>query len=202
MEDAAYKQRRHAKEGRRGQHPEVPLFTDRDVERCLPQFHGVSYGEPLQLGDNVSVTFFDAGHILGSAMLEILVRDREPPLRLLFSGDVGQWNRPLVRDPTLFREANYVVMESTYGDRLHEDHGDVETQLSDVINRTLNRGGNVVIPTFRRRASPGADVPHRAAGARRADSRGQGLSGQPDGRRCDRGLSTVSRIASMPRRSS
>ena len=148
MEDAAYKQKRHAKEGRRGRHPEIPLYTVDDARRGLSHFHGVPYGRPLELNEAVKVTFYDAGHILGSAMLELQVQENDKVVRLLFSGDVGQWNKPLIRDPTLFEEADYVVMESTYGDRLHDHQRDVETQLSDVINETLRRGGNVVIPTF------------------------------------------------------
>jgi metallo-beta-lactamase family protein len=108
----------------------------------------VPYGQSVPLGGSLSVTFFDAGHILGSAMLEVRSDNGGAPQRLLFSGDVGQWDKPLIRDPTLFREADWVVMESTYGDRLHEDGGDIESQLARVVSETVERGGNVVIPTF------------------------------------------------------
>jgi len=148
VEDAEFKKKRHAKEGRRGKHPEVPLYRPEDVERCLPQFQGVPYARSVQISDSVSVTFRDAGHILGSAMLDVVVEAKGHRRRLLFSGDVGQWNKPLIRDPTLFEQADYVVMESTYGDRDHTDAGDIETQLADVINQTIARGGSVVIPTF------------------------------------------------------
>ena len=148
VEDAAYKQKRHAKEGRRGQHPEIPLYTVDDAQRSLRHFQGVPYGRPLQLDPALRVTFYDAGHILGSAMLEVEAQENGQPVRLIFSGDIGQWNKPLVRDPTLFEQADYVVMESTYGDRLHDHQRDVESQLSEVIHETVRRGGNVVIPTF------------------------------------------------------
>jgi metallo-beta-lactamase family protein len=148
MEEAAYKQKRHAKEGRRSKYPYDPLFDTRDVERCLPLFRGVEYGQELRLGSQLSVRFFDAGHILGSAMLEFTSQNHQQPLRIIFSGDIGQWNKPLLHDPTSFEEADYIVMESTYGDRLHNETADVESQLARVINATIHRGGNVVIPVF------------------------------------------------------
>ncbi|MEQ8791557.1 MAG: MBL fold metallo-hydrolase [Pirellulaceae bacterium] len=147
-EDAAYKRRRHQREHRRGPHPEVPLYTERDVEHCLGQFVGHPYQKSVKLNEEMSVTFHDAGHILGSAMLEVLLENGGQRRRLVFSGDIGQWDKPLIRDPSLFEQADYVVMESTYGDRDHEQAGDVETQLADAINATFARGGNVVIPTF------------------------------------------------------
>lgn len=148
MEDAAYKLRRHQKEGRRGKYPEVPLYTLTDVEKTLPLVRGVPYGKPLQVTPAISVVFRDAGHILGSAMLEVSATENGQTRQILFSGDIGQWNKPLIRDPTLPSEADYVIMESTYGDRRHEEGGDVAEQLAAIINDTVGRGGNVVIPTF------------------------------------------------------
>jgi metallo-beta-lactamase family protein len=148
VEDAAYKRRRHRKEGRRGKYPEVALYDEADVEATLPLFEPVAYRTALELDEHFSVTFHDAGHILGSAMLEIVAKEDGRTRHLLFSGDIGQWKKPLLRDPTLFDRADYVVMESTYGDRLHEDGGSIEDQLRGVINETADRGGNVVIPTF------------------------------------------------------
>jgi metallo-beta-lactamase family protein len=148
MEDVEFKKKRHAKEGRQGKHPVIPLYTVSDVEQVLPNFQGVSYGQPLQLSKSVTARFFDAGHILGSAMLELTTTENGQTRKILFSGDVGQWDKPLIRDPTLFEQADYVVMESTYGSRNHENGGDIETQLADVINRTVQRGGSVIIPTF------------------------------------------------------
>jgi metallo-beta-lactamase family protein len=148
MEDAAFKKKRHRKEGRAGRHPEIPLYDDEDAAEALSLFRAAPYGESVRINDAFSVTFHDAGHILGSAMLELILTEGDRSRRLLFSGDVGQWDKPLMRDPTLFDEADYVVMESTYGDRDHPQDGDVETQLCDVINQTVARGGSVVIPTF------------------------------------------------------
>jgi metallo-beta-lactamase family protein len=96
----------------------------------------------------VSVTFRDAGHILGSAMLELAIRENGETRTVIFSGDIGQWNKPIIRDPSVFDRADYVVMESTYGDRDHENRGTVRDQLCDVINATVDAGGNVIIPTF------------------------------------------------------
>jgi len=147
-EDAAYKRKRHEREGRKGKFPEQALYSDADVTQTLPLLKGVRYETLCRVTESVSVVFHDAGHILGSAMLEILVAENGATRRVIFSGDIGQWNKPIIRDPSLFDSADHVVMESTYGDRNHEDLGDVETQLSDVINETIGRGGNVVIPTF------------------------------------------------------
>jgi metallo-beta-lactamase family protein len=147
-EDAAYKLKRHRREGRKGRHPEVPLYTMADVERTLPAFVGVDYNRPLPVGEGIEVTFRDAGHILGSAMLEVHVSEQEIRRRIVFSGDIGQSGKPLIGDPCNFDQADYVVMESTYGDRDHEAAGDIETQLELIIQATLKRGGRVVIPTF------------------------------------------------------
>ena len=148
MEDAAFKKKRHRKEGRAGRHPEIPLYTDQDAAEALTLFRAAPYGESVRINDAFSVTFHEAGHILGSAMLELICTEDGRSRRLIFSGDMGQWDKPLMRDPTLFDEADYVVMESTYGDRDHPHNGDIETQLCDVINQTVSRGGSIVIPTF------------------------------------------------------
>lgn len=147
-EDAAYKKRRHEREGRHGRFPEVPLFTDEDVDLTLPLLRGVPYQKPVPLGDGITATFHDAGHILGSAMIELQVTEQGQQRSLLFSGDIGQWNKPLIRDPTIFERADYVIMESTYGDRQHETSDSVDSQLGDIIHDTVRRGGKVVIPTF------------------------------------------------------
>jgi len=148
MEDAEYKQRRHRKEGRSVRHPEVPLYTEEDVDRTMPLLRGVAYREPVRINDVFTAVFHDAGHILGSAMIELLVREGDGTRRVIFSGDIGQWDKPLIRDPSVFDQADYVVMESTYGDRDHEDRGNIEDQLAAVINSTTSRGGSVVVPVF------------------------------------------------------
>jgi metallo-beta-lactamase family protein len=147
-EDAEYKRKRHAREGRRGKFPEEPLYVNEDVDHCIPLFREVHYNQPAQIFPNVRAIFHDAGHILGSAMIELEVTERGQMRRLVFSGDIGQWNKPIINDPSLLVRADYVVMETTYGDRLHPDAGDVETQCADIINATVKRGGDVIIPTF------------------------------------------------------
>ena len=147
-EDAEHKKRRHKREGRKGPHPLVPLYTAEDAHAAGALFQQVQYGKPMSLSDDVAVTWHDAGHILGSAMLEITAREGGEPKRIIFSGDVGEWDSPLMRDPTTFPQADYIIMESTYGDQDHADDGDVPEKLARIVNETVERGGNVVIPTF------------------------------------------------------
>jgi metallo-beta-lactamase family protein len=147
-EDAAYKKKRHQKEGRSGLPTEVPLYTTEDVQMTMPLVEEAAYDEARDLGRGVSVRFRDAGHILGSAMIELSVGVKENVRTIVFSGDIGQWGSPFVRDPSLFERADYIVMESTYGDRDHEDPGRVDDLLGGIIRDTAGAGGNVVIPTF------------------------------------------------------
>ena len=147
-EDAAFKRKRHRKEGRQGKYPEKPLYTMRDVERTIRLIKPVPYNHAVPLDTHAAVAFHDAGHILGSAMIELLVQENDVSRRLIFSGDMGQPDKPFVRHPTTFVDADTVVMESTYGNRTHENHGAVETQLANVINRTVAAGGKLIVPIF------------------------------------------------------
>lgn len=147
-EDAAFKKKRHAKEGRRGPHDDIPLYTTADVERTLPLVETVPYGQIRELPGGLSAVFHDAGHILGSSMIEVRIGHGDGARTIVFSGDIGQWNKPLIRDPSVFTKADYVVMETTYGDRNHDDPKDVESLLCDIVSKTVAAGGNVVIPTF------------------------------------------------------
>jgi metallo-beta-lactamase family protein len=147
-EDAAYKRKRHAREGRQGPYPEIPLYTQEEARQVLPLIRRVSYGEEIKLGPNLSFIFHDAGHILGSAMVEILAGRKGKEKRIIFTGDIGQKNKPLVEDPSTFERADAVIMEATYGDRNHEDPEDIVTLLARIINETVEAGGNIVIPTF------------------------------------------------------
>lgn len=147
-EDAAYKKKRHKKEGRKGPFPEIPLYTIADAEAVIPLVLDKPYKMAISLKGQAEARFYDAGHILGSAIVEVILREDGRQETVLFSGDIGQWNRPLMRDPTVLKHADYVVVETTYGDRDHEDPADVDRMLSEIINETASRGGNVVIPTF------------------------------------------------------
>jgi len=147
-EDAEIKKKRHEKEGRRGPYPEIPLYTTADVEKALPLIKSVEYNLELNLGHGLQVIFHEAGHILGSAIIEILVSNEKGRQRIIFSGDLGQWNKPLVRDPETFAEADYVIMESTYGDREHDHPEQVSERLAENVNRVVKSGGNLIIPAF------------------------------------------------------
>lgn len=147
-EDAEYKKKRHKKQGRKGKYPTVPLYTTEDSIAAVSLLRGVKYNEPVKLNDQVTAVFHEAGHILGSAHLELRVTENGSTKKVVFSGDVGQWDKPLIRDPSLLDAADYVVMESTYGDRNHKDAGDVATQLADAVNDVVERRGNLIIPTF------------------------------------------------------
>jgi len=147
-EDAAFKKKRHDTEGRKGPYQEIPLYTVQDAEKCFPLLKEIPYEEYLPLNDQVKVCFHDAGHILGSAMVELIVQDDNGSRNIVFSGDIGQWDKPLLANPATFDRADYVVMESTYGDRNHDSPQDIDDKLSKVVNDTVNAGGNVLIPTF------------------------------------------------------
>jgi metallo-beta-lactamase family protein len=148
VEDAVFKKRRHAREGRKGPYPEIPLYTEEDARNSFPLFSIREFDEPVEVADGIRATFFDAGHILGAAHVKIDIEAGGERRTLVFSGDIGRWERPILKDPTLFDAADYIVMESTYGDRLHEDQKDLDVMIEDVIQSTKRRGGNVVIPSF------------------------------------------------------
>lgn len=147
-EDAKYKLKRHKKQKRKGRYPVVPLYTVDDARACAHLFMSVKYEEPRVIGDGLEVTFFDAGHILGSSHVQVRITQNGEERKIVFSGDVGRWDKPILCDPTPFSEADYVVVESTYGDRLHEKTRDIEDSLADVVNSTLKNRGNIVIPSF------------------------------------------------------
>jgi metallo-beta-lactamase family protein len=147
-EDASFKKERHAREGRRGPYPEIPLYTVKDAEKCFPLLNGIPYEEWVPLDDKVKVCFHEAGHILGSAMIEVVYQDENGSQNIIFSGDIGQRDKPLINNPTVFDQADYVVMESTYGDRDHDNPQDVDDRLAKAVNDTIEAGGNILIPTF------------------------------------------------------
>jgi metallo-beta-lactamase family protein len=147
-EDAAYKKKRHIREGRRGPYPEIPLYTVSDAENTLPLFAPVAYNQPMNLGHGIEATFFDAGHVLGSAMIRVLINQNGQKRSIIFSGDIGRWNRPLLNDPSVFQRTDYIVAESTYGDRAHEGTEDISDNLADIVNAAFKAGGNIIVPSF------------------------------------------------------
>ena len=143
--DAEYANRKNQRAGR----PMVePLYTIADAERVQGYVHTRRYGVPFELCEGVTVTFSDAGHLLGSSSITLDLVEDGVSKTVVFSGDIGNLNQPIIRDPVLLTRADYVVMESTYGDRNHQEVWSYTSELAKVIDRTLGRGGNVIIPAF------------------------------------------------------
>ncbi|MGK9065240.1 MBL fold metallo-hydrolase RNA specificity domain-containing protein [Stutzerimonas chloritidismutans] len=128
--------------------PIKPLYTRADSERMLLQREPHEYGAAFEVAPGVSVTLFDAGHILGSAIVQVDVLDFDRQRRLVFSGDLGNDTSPLMHPPTPLREADVVLMESTYGDRDHRDHEATLEELADILQQAHRDGGNVLMPSF------------------------------------------------------
>jgi metallo-beta-lactamase family protein len=147
-EDAAYKAKRHQKQGRTGPHPEQPLYTVADAEACFPLFSTFSYKSCVSIADNIEACFFDAGHVLGSSIIKITVTEDSQKRIILFTGDIGRPDRPIVEDPESFDRADYVVVESTYGDRIHQPTEDIKNAVARTINKTIEKGGKIIIPSF------------------------------------------------------
>lgn len=125
-----------------------PIYTVRDAENALKLFKPCFYGETYPIFENITATFLNAGHLLGASSILLTVTEDGETKTLLFSGDIGNVNRPLIKDPQKPTEADYIVMESTYGNRLHGPRTDHKSALAKIIQTTLDRGGNVVIPSF------------------------------------------------------
>ena len=129
--------------------PEVtPLYDMNDAMGVLNHFISCDYDKEVEICDGLKVRFRDAGHLLGSAIIEMWVTEEKEERKIVFSGDIGNGNRPLIKSPEYIEDADYVVMESTYGDKLHDTPPDFALALADVIKETFIRGGNVVIPAF------------------------------------------------------
>ncbi len=123
-------------------------YSKADVQKTLKQCVGMPYKKQQSVGDSLSVQFFDAGHILGSSIVEVTIKEKNETKKLVFSGDLGKKNSVLMNDPTFLNEANFVMMESTYGDRNHRTLDDTMEQLEKILNETWEKGGNVMIPAF------------------------------------------------------
>ena len=135
--------------GRRaGRAPVEPLYTIADAENAMGLVETYEYGEMVDLGEGVRLRFTDAGHLLGSACAELWLTEEGVTRKIVFSGDLGNVDQPVIRDPQTIDEADYVVMESTYGDRLHEPPESYTEALAQIIDETFEQGGNVIIPSF------------------------------------------------------
>lgn len=149
-QDARFLEKRNRKDPQPWRKVVPPLYGTRDVEAALQQYVTVSYRRKFHLSEDVTATFFDAGHILGSALthLAVNVPGRPEPLSVGFTGDLGRKDLTIIRDPDTLPPLDYLVCESTYGDRLHDDMTQAEEELAQVIRETAAKGGRVIIPAF------------------------------------------------------
>ena len=143
--EAEWQSRKNERAGRK---PVEPLYTVRDSEETLKYVRPVMYDQLFEINDEMKVVFNDAGHILGSAIIELWTNEDDNVYKTVFSGDLGVLDRPILRDPTIIKKADYVIMESTYGNRLHPENATSIEQLLDIVIKTTRRGGTVVIPSF------------------------------------------------------
>ena len=147
-EDAEHKKKRHEREGRKGPYPAVPLYTVEDVENSFALFESAKYGNAINVSPGIEVMFHDAGHILGSSSVELIIKQGNEQRSLLFSGDIGRWDTPLLCDPSVPDHAGYIVVESTYGNRDHKDNSHIDDTLEKIINETHKTKGKIIIPSF------------------------------------------------------
>lgn len=145
MQEAEYQSRKNQ---RAGLPPVEPPYDLEDVNNLMRLFRPCEYGESVTIDEGLTVRFTDIGHLMGSAAIECWLEEGDVRKKIVFSGDVGNLDQPILNDPQLIAEADCVMVESTYGDRVHEGRVDPTPMLADVIQRTLDRGGNVIIPSF------------------------------------------------------
>lgn len=143
--EAEWKNRKRMRAGRK---PEQPLYTMLDAQESMRLFRSVKYDQTIQLTPSIRVCYRNSGHMLGSAFIEVWVRENGKETKLVFTGDMGNTDIPILKDPEMISEADYLIMESTYGDRLHADKTNKAEKFMDIVLETLDKGGNVVIPSF------------------------------------------------------
>ena len=139
---------KNRKRVRKGEEPLPPMYTAEDAAKCLEIFSPVQYDEIIDIDENIKVRFNDAGHMLGSSIIEVWVTENGKTEKAVFTGDLGNNDIPLLSPPTMISEADYLVMESTYGNRLHMRNDDKASIFLDVVYETIEKGGTVVIPSF------------------------------------------------------
>ncbi|MGO9482729.1 MAG: MBL fold metallo-hydrolase RNA specificity domain-containing protein, partial [Candidatus Kryptoniota bacterium] len=144
-QDAAFLNKKLVK---RHETPIEPIYTTEDALEVMPLFVSVSYHRETTISDGVKLTFLDAGHILGSAMVQLSIDDDGKKKTLFFTGDLGRKGLPILRDPEVVHDADFLIMESTYGGKFHDPIEGMDSKLAEVILRTLKRGGKVIIPAF------------------------------------------------------
>lgn len=147
MQEAEWKNRKAKRS--KGVEPHEPVYTMEDADAAIKRIVPCEYNRMIDLCDGIKIRFTDVGHLLGSASIEVWATEEETTRKIVFSGDIGNKNQPLIKDPSMTEEADYVVMESTYGDRLHSDvRPDYVNELTKILQETFDKGGNVVIPSF------------------------------------------------------
>ncbi|MEQ8280030.1 MAG: MBL fold metallo-hydrolase [Deltaproteobacteria bacterium] len=146
MQDAAYLNKRNARDGIE-KHIE-PLYTAADVQAAMGRMISVPLRRPIPVAQGVTVTFYNSGHVLGSALVVLDLEERGRRARLLFTGDLGRDELPLLRNPEIVDGVDHLLIESTYGDRTHPDIATMDEQLGNIVRETVGRGGRVYIPTF------------------------------------------------------
>ena len=139
---------KNRKRKRRGEPERPPLYTAEEAARCLEIFEAVNYDEIIEIDENIHVRFNDAGHMLGSSIIELWVKEDGKEVKTVFTGDLGNNDIPLLDSPTMIEDADYLVMESTYGSRLHVRNDEKAKIFLDVVSETLDKQGTVVIPSF------------------------------------------------------
>lgn len=139
---------RNRKAKRSGGKEFIPLYDLEAAENVMEYFVPCDYEKVIEIEEGLSVRFQDAGHLLGSASIEVWISEDDVSRKIVFSGDIGNYNKPIIKDPHYVSEADFVVMESTYGNRCHHDTADSVKELASLIEMTLKRGGNLVIPSF------------------------------------------------------
>ena len=133
---------------RKGEKPLPPLYTAEDAAKSIEIFSPVKYDQLIELDENIHVRFNDAGHMLGSSIIEVWINENGKQQKIVFSGDIGNNDIPLLSSPTMIEDADFLVMESTYGDRLHIRNDDKAEMFLNIVYETLEKGGTVVIPSF------------------------------------------------------
>lgn len=147
-EDIKHKMKRHERSGKKSPFPYEPLYTTEDAEKANSLFEKAGYDTPIPIGEGITAEFREAGHVFGSASIKLTVEQGGETRTILFSGDVGRWDLPIMKDPSQFGQADYVLIESTYGDRTHGEVASIPGELERIINETHQAGGNVIIPSF------------------------------------------------------
>jgi len=143
--EAEWKNRKRMRAGRE---PVKPLYTLAAAQESLKLFRSVDYDEVIQLNSDIRVCFKNSGHMLGSAFIEVWIRENGKETKVVFTGDIGNKNIPILKDPSIIDEADYLVIESTYGDKLHIDNRSKAEKFLEIVLETLDKGGNVIIPSF------------------------------------------------------